>query len=103
VSPITWTHHLVFLSLLLFVPFLAWRTHPAAALVLLVGVIVALVDPLGAGDADHALWSLVRTSVLTALLLFHRALIRAERPGCDQEPVRAFDRSAPDGSSPGRR
>ena len=58
-SPITWTHHLVFLSLLLWFPLLSWRERPGISALALAIAMVVLVDPLGAGNADSPLSSLL--------------------------------------------
>jgi alpha-1,2-mannosyltransferase len=79
-SPITWTHHLVFLSLLLLFPLLSWRDHPAGSAVALAIVVVVLVDPLGAGNADAALSSSLRALVMLAILVFNDRLVALERP-----------------------
>jgi len=103
-SPIAWAHHLAFLSLLLLFPFLTWRDRPRESALALGGLILLLVDPLGAGNADNALWSLARALAMVAVLVAHRVLIHAEQrvtPGPAE--IRAFDRTARGGSSPGRR
>jgi hypothetical protein len=73
VSPIAWTHHLVFLCfpLLLLVGRPGWR--PKA---LLAGAVVVLVDPVGFGAS--AATSVVRTLILVGVLAFADRLVRAE-------------------------
>ena len=77
-SPITWTHHLVFLSLLLLYPVLSWRDRPVVSAIALAMVTVVLIDPLGAGNADSPVGSSVRALVMLAILVFHRRLIGLE-------------------------
>jgi alpha-1,2-mannosyltransferase len=79
-SPITWTHHLVFLSLLVLFPLLSWRDRPTASAIALAVVIVVLIDPLGAGNADVAFSSSVRAFVMLAILVFHNRLVGLEQP-----------------------
>ncbi len=79
-SPITWTHHLVFLSLLVFFPLLSWRDRPTASAVALALVVVVLVDPLGAGNADAAFSSSLRAFVMLGILVFHERLVGLEQP-----------------------
>jgi alpha-1,2-mannosyltransferase len=88
-SPITWTHHLVFLSLLLLFPLLSWRDRPATSAICLAVVIVVLIDPLGAGRADVALSSSLRALVMLAILVFHDCLLGLEQP----QDVRCSDNS----------
>ena len=79
-SPITWTHHLVFLSLLLLYPVLSWRDRPVVSAIALAMVTVVLIDPLGAGNADSPVGSSVRALVMLAILVFHSRLIGLEHP-----------------------
>ncbi len=98
-SPITWTHHLVFLSLLLLFPLMSWREHPAGSAVVLAMTVVVLVDPLGAGNADAALGSSLRALLMIAVLVFNDRLVGLEQP----QDVRDSNSPASDGSYPGRR
>ena len=86
-SPITWTHHLVFLSLLLWFPLLGWRERPVASALALAVAIAVLVDPLGAGNGDAPLSSLLRALVMLAILVFHERLLDLEQP----HDVKRFD------------
>jgi alpha-1,2-mannosyltransferase len=98
-APITWTHHLVFLSLLLWFPLLSWRARPAASALVLAVVIVVLVDPFGAGDADAPLGSLLRAVVMLAILVFHDQLLALEQP----QGITRSDNAAVGDSALGRR
>lgn len=103
ISPIAWTHHLVFLSLLLLFPLMAWRAHPTISSATLVVVAVVLIDPLGAGAGDHATWSTLRAVTMAGVLVGHRVLVRVERPDAVAAGgVRASGTSGGGGSSPVR-
>ena len=52
-SPITWTHHLVFLSLLLWFPLLSWRERPGASALALVIAIRCWSIRSGPATATH--------------------------------------------------
>jgi hypothetical protein len=86
-SPITWTHHLVFLSLLLLFPLLSWRDFPVVSAIALATVTLVLIDPLGLGNADSPLGSSVRALVMLAILAFHGRLLDLESPHDFERPA----------------
>jgi hypothetical protein len=57
---------------------LGWKARPVAAGIALVAISFILIDPIGAGNADHPVGSAIRALVMLAILVMHDRLLELE-------------------------